>query len=287
MRKLTISIDFDNTITIGSRNFPECGRLRRECVRVINMWHEMGHYIIINTCRNPENEQKAILFLVANGIHFDKINENNPYVISFWGGDTRKISADLYFDDRSGVVNWKSFEAIANRFSKPTVICIVGESGSGKSLVADLIQEHYSIPMIESRTTRAPRTEGETGHTFVTEAEFDAYQKEDMIAFTKFGDARYCCLKRDVKIRNTYVIDETGLKYLEKNFSSEFNIFSIRIIRDEDLRVKTCGEERVSRDKGKFTMFIYDYNAIIRNDGSVEGLLWKIDRIMEAYMLYI
>lgn len=287
MRRLTLSVDFDGLITIGSRNFPECGRLRPEAKETINKWHRQGHYIIINTCRNPVTVLQCAEFLALNEIHFDTINENNPDVVAYWGTDTRKISADLYFDDRSGVVNWGDFDDLVYRFSKPTVICIIGESGTGKTTVADFIRDNYTIPSIESRTTRAKRSEDESGHTFVSDEEFDSYKQEDMIAFTEFGGKRYCCLKKDVSIRNTYVIDEAGYLYLCEHFGGEFNIFSIRIRRYIEERIKMVGQERVARDENKFNLGDYAFDEVIINNFGKQQLYDKIDKIMTNHMLYI
>ena len=101
-----------------------------------------------------------------------------------------------------------------------------------------MIEHTYGIYMIPSWTDRAPRFEGENSHTFISKSEFDDIKHEDMIAFTKFGDNRYCCLKSDVKPLNTYVIDERGLKYLQENFVDDYDIISLRVTRDIEKRKK-------------------------------------------------
>jgi hypothetical protein len=39
-------------------------------------------------------------WLLEHGIPFDRINDHHPANIAKYGGDTRKIFADLYIDDR-------------------------------------------------------------------------------------------------------------------------------------------------------------------------------------------
>jgi len=147
------------------------------------------------------------------------------------------------------------------------IICIVGESGSGKSFIADYLGAKYGIFIIESRTTRQPRHEGEKGHTWITEQEFDTYKKEDMIAFTEFGGSRYCCLLEDVVDKmHSYVIDEKGLKYLKKHFSDTFNIFAVRVVANEEKRKRKTDKKRIARDKGKFTMPLDDFDFYIINE---------------------
>lgn len=286
MRKLTLSVDFDNTICLGTC-YPKIGILRPFAKDVIAKWYRSGHTIVINTCRSGDQLKECIKFLNNEGIIYHYINENSEILINLYGSDTRKISADLYFDDRSTPVDWRVIDSMVEKYQKPTIICIVGESGTGKTTAAEHILNTWNIDLIQSRTTRTRRTHDENGHTFVSEAEFDTYRKEDMIAFTTFGTARYCCLKSDVKDRNTYVIDEHGLLYLYDNFSDIYNIFAIRIHRPEKDRIKDVGEERVARDKGKFSLPPYEFDAIITDCHSKEELLDKIDKIISVNMLYI
>jgi hypothetical protein len=83
---------------------------------LINKLFSEGHEIIINTCRSGKYEGDAEDFLIKHGIHFNQINSNLPHVIEFYGRDTRKISADLYIDNkqlgglplRKGYVCWRS-----------------------------------------------------------------------------------------------------------------------------------------------------------------------------------
>ena len=52
------------------------------------------------------------------------------------------------------------------------IYLIVGKSGSGKTTLVEALKK-YGYTSIESYTTRPKRFEGETGHTFITEEEFD------------------------------------------------------------------------------------------------------------------
>lgn len=135
--------------------------------------------------------------------------------------------------------------------------------------------------MIESRTTRPPRTPDERGHTFVTEEEFNTYPKEDMIAFTQFGEYNYCCLISDVRPGyNVYVIDEFGLLYLREHFSNEFHIFAIRIFAPDGLRRKYVSKERMERDEGKFTLSQDDFDSFLENVYIEHDTEEKVDAIL-------
>lgn len=169
------------------------------------------------------------------------------------------------------------------------ILCIVAESGSGKSMVSDYISEMYGWQLIESRTTRPPRTPNETGHTFVTDEEFDSYKMEDMIAYTTFGTARYCCLKKDVHHRSLYVIDEFGLYYLKIHFSDVYDIISLRLHRDKMRRIESVGEERVARDEGKFTMRDTEFDYVCVNVTDNKNYVLRfvddmMERILDIYV---
>lgn len=43
----------------------------------------------------------AVDYCKKAGLEFDTVNENLPELIEAYGGDTRKINADVYFDDKA------------------------------------------------------------------------------------------------------------------------------------------------------------------------------------------
>ena len=166
---------------------------------------------------------------------------------------------------------------------KPLIICIVGESGTGKTLIADYVQKKYDVPMIMSYTDRPKRSPNEGGHTFVTKEEYDEFKLEDMIAHTVFGEFRYCCLRQNVQPRNTYVIDEGGLTYLEYHFGDDYNIQSIRVRRNLDLRrASGITKDRIRRDEMKFMLETFNYQ--IENNGSIDRLFEQVDRIYQMIL---
>lgn len=168
---------------------------------------------------------------------------------------------------------------------KPTIIAIVGESGSGKTTAAEYLNEKYGFKLIQSRTTRKPRYEGENGHAFVSNEEFDTYRVDDMIAFTEFGDNRYCCLHEDVSGDvNIYVIDEFGLSYLKETCSDRYNIKSIRIIRNREDRIASVGLERVERDNGMFEMPYSSFDFFIEG-GDKKVLFHYLDKFVKSKIL--
>lgn len=265
MRKLTISIDFDGTI--ASLNYPKIGVLM-DCKEIINDWYNR-HTIIISTCRAGKELEDARQFLDDNGVKYHYLNENSQELIEKYGMDTRKISADVYIDDKNIplMIDWRMLESYIGSLEErmPLIICLVGESGSGKSTLAKKISRAFGHNFIESYTDRPSRGEGDD-HTFLTPEEFDQIKEEDMIAFTNFGSHRYCCLFKDVKDKNLYIIDEFGLKHLIEHHSDKYDIRTIRVVCNEDERIRRVGPDRVLRDTGKFTMPLNEFGYVIRTD---------------------
>lgn len=96
---MIIAVDFDGTICENG-HWPEIGALIPGAANALRILHSRGHKIVINSCRCGASERLMVLFLVANHIPFDAVNENLPERIAAFGGDCRKISADLYIDDK-------------------------------------------------------------------------------------------------------------------------------------------------------------------------------------------
>lgn len=96
---LTLAIDFDGTIV--ENDFPEVGKLRKNVIPVMNRLHREGYKIVINTCRTGPHEDDARMCLINNGIPFDTLNENTAESIAQYPEESRKLSADLYIDDRN------------------------------------------------------------------------------------------------------------------------------------------------------------------------------------------
>lgn len=94
----TIAIDFDHTIV--EDEYPKIKKLYSNAKRVINRLHNK-YFIIIHTCRTGDEEKRVRKYLNDNGILYDAINKNNPLRSQKFGNDSRKVSADIYIDDRA------------------------------------------------------------------------------------------------------------------------------------------------------------------------------------------
>lgn len=98
MKPLILSIDFDGTIV--ENNYPDAGEPKNNAKKVINKLFDEGFIIIINSCRAAMHEALIYRFMKENGIKYHYINCNLPSQIEYFGMDCRKISADIYIDDK-------------------------------------------------------------------------------------------------------------------------------------------------------------------------------------------
>lgn len=293
-----IAIDLDGTT--WEQKYPNLGDLLPNAKEVINYWHSRGHMITINTCRANRYAENARAYLTQKGIKYDFFNENDPKLIEKYGTDTRKISADAYLDDKclNDVMLRKMIgvEAYNEQFwrtsleqfqfiEKPCIICVVGKSGSGKSLAAEYLENVYDINLIQSYTDRPKRKPDETGHTFLTQTEFTRLEGE-VLAYTEFGENRYCCLTNDLFHVNTYIIDEDGLNMLKNGWGEVYDIYSLRVKRPLFDRIDSVGEDRVGRDDGRFNMKDNEFDFVIDNDDNKkEDLYRKLEEFMNKFRL--
>lgn len=96
---LTLAIDFDGTIVENA--YPEIGNLKPNVVEVMNRLRDEGYRIVINTCRTGQHELNARICLNDNNIPFHYLNENTLESRLEFTEESRKLSADIYIDDRN------------------------------------------------------------------------------------------------------------------------------------------------------------------------------------------
>lgn len=107
---MIIAVDFDGTLC--EDKYPEIGKPNKIMIQVIQRAKDSGDKIILWTCRNGEALDKAAEWCKQQGLEFDAINENLPEIQEKWGGDTRKVWADVYIDDKAISENsiWRNIQ---------------------------------------------------------------------------------------------------------------------------------------------------------------------------------
>lgn len=112
--------------------------------------------------------------------------------------------------------------------SKP-LFCILGASASGKSTLVQKLEIELNMKQIASYTTRPPRYEGEAGHTFVTEEEFQ--NLNDIVAYNYYLNNHYGVTSQQIddEAHDLYVVDQTGLNELKEKYKGDRKIYSVYI----------------------------------------------------------
>ena len=108
---MIIAVDFDGVVC--QDRFPAIGEPNWEVIAVLVDLQLQGHQLILWTCRRDERLQEAVLWCQSRGLRFDAVNTNLPSNIEEYGGDTRKVFADLYFDDKN--VNFTDLKRMRGR----------------------------------------------------------------------------------------------------------------------------------------------------------------------------
>jgi hypothetical protein len=121
---VVLAVDFDGTVC--TVDYPEIGRERMGAKETINKLYDEGYMIIINTCRTDAGVHKAATmaqdFLKLRGIKYHHFNVNAPHILELYGCDTRKISADVYIDDKClfEIPSWEhKYDIIKKKYPNP------------------------------------------------------------------------------------------------------------------------------------------------------------------------
>lgn len=93
-----IAVDFDGTLC--ESKYPSIGEPNRKLIKYLIRERQAGAYIILWTNRTGPQIAEAVNWCSKYNLHFDAVNENNPEIIARFG-DSRKIYATEYIDDRS------------------------------------------------------------------------------------------------------------------------------------------------------------------------------------------
>ena len=95
-----IAVDFDGTLF--DTEWPSI--IKKPNTELIDWLNYRKTYhedrIILWTCRCGKDLEVAVNACAEQGLIFDAVNENLPDMIEKFGGDTRKIFADIYIDDK-------------------------------------------------------------------------------------------------------------------------------------------------------------------------------------------
>ena len=103
---MIIAVDFDKTIHTGE--WPDIGSPLPYVIEMMQRLRKDKHFLILWTCREGKTQTEAVNWMSLHSIPFDLVNENHPDIIAKYGGNSRKIYADFYIEDKQvgGLPRW-------------------------------------------------------------------------------------------------------------------------------------------------------------------------------------
>lgn len=154
VRSKIIAVDFDGCLV--TNKFPEIGDPINKTISRLKQEQANGAKVILWTNRRDKPLEDAVNFCKEQDIHLDAVNENLPEIIEAFGGDTRKVFANEYWDDRAVYMaeeedDWASRE-------------IALACQSEKDAAKDSDDWDYGVACYES-ALRAYRSLMQDGHT--------------------------------------------------------------------------------------------------------------------------
>ena len=104
-----VAVDFDGTIAHTA--YPKILSPVYETIEFLWKAKSDGAIIILWTCREGEALKQAVEWCEKTGVPIDYVNENAPEMAAKYGNNSRKISADIYIDDRAvGIADIVEYE---------------------------------------------------------------------------------------------------------------------------------------------------------------------------------
>lgn len=167
-----VAVDFDGTLCKDA--YPNIGEPLPYSLYYIKKLAAAGNIIILHTCRNGALLDAAVAWCKERGIVFDYINENIPDNINCYGGDTRKIYADIYVDTNAvnprrhcgigendeNIKAYEQAEPLAER-DLCDVKCVCPEwKAAGMCCDCDVffaLREYHALQIIENAQTAADK----------------------------------------------------------------------------------------------------------------------------------
>lgn len=160
--------------------------------------------------------------------------------------------------------------------SKHKIVLLVGRSGSGKTAIANYLHDTYGWNVVSSYTTRLPRYEGEAGHVFISDEDFD--QLRDLVAYTEFDGHRYCATGDQIDQSDLYVVDLVGVKTMQQLYHGDSIILPVYL----DVSRNQCFKRMLKRGDGVRAAWRRKKNDDQMFDGAKEYLMNNFDSCLSV-----
>ena len=166
---------------------------------------------------------------------------------------------------------------------KKTLFLVAGRAGSGKDAVVTGAFNRMGLKKIVSYTDAPIRDDQVEGreHFFVSKEKMDEILKnEEIIAYTKIGDNRYCATASQINDETKfYIIDPIGIKDIQ-NKNLDINLKIVYIYADLETRKKRMwkrknfdADTRIANEEAQFNEFeeSYGFDFMIDNNINLQS----------------
>lgn len=155
------------------------------------------------------------------------------------------------------------------------------------------------MKQIASYTTRPPRYDGEAGHTFVTEEEFQ--NLNDIVAYNYYLNNHYGVTSQQIddEAHDLYVVDQTGLNELKEKYKGDRKIYSVYIdclpinrydrlfdryfkMYQNSLVATNRAMERIKQDEIEFENCNLVVDYVITNNDNIETAYDELKNYIQA-----
>ena len=158
--------------------------------------------------------------------------------------------------------------------------CIIGKSGIGKTTAVDKLESECGYKVLKSYTTRAPRNEGDTDHTYISLDEYE--DLDNKVATCCFNGNFYAATAEQIEENNLYVIDCDGVKELRTKYAGTKRIIFIQLVAP----MEVCLERMLKRgdsEDAAWERLRHDYVAFKEADKLVDYAVPADDEHVEAW----
>ena len=93
------AIDFDGVLCKCA--YPCIGKPKKFNIWRVKRLKKKGHLTILWTCRMGRYLDEALFWCKEQGLRFDAVNDNVWQRTLLYGNNSRKVSADVYIDDKA------------------------------------------------------------------------------------------------------------------------------------------------------------------------------------------
>lgn len=251
------AIDFDGTLC--ENMFPSIGDPIPSAIEYVKKLKEDGHKLILWTCRVGKKLEEAVKWCEQQGLEFDTVNENLKEIIDKYGGDSRKVTADFYIDDKNLSIGGDDMERTRQAFISTEFNVRSMENEEDKYL------EGYFIRFNEE--------------TELTKGIYEEVSPEAITKSLKDNDIR-CLFNHDAGI----VLGRTGNETLDLRVDEKGLFGKVKINTKDKQAVDVLA--RIERGDINACSFGFNVNPggeemITREDGTVKFILRDID-LMEV-----